>query len=88
MKMNISDFEKMRVDIIESGESAENKSLALTCLSQEIRRCAWNPHAHKTAHALARDCDEVAASLVGGSVNPAPRFDALVSNGIIHGPIK
>lgn len=86
--MELSDFENKKDAILNSKDSAEDKSMALTCLSQEIRRCAWNPHAHKTAHLLAQSCDEKAAKLVGGSVNPAPRFDALVSGGIIHKAIK
>lgn len=86
--MKISDFENKKDAILNSKDSAEDKSLALTCLSQEIRRCAWSPHAHKTAHTLAADCDRKAAQLVGGAVNPAPRFDALLSNGIIHKAIK
>lgn len=86
--MKVSDFEQKRAEILNSRDSAEDKSLALTCLSQEIRRCAWSPHAHKTAHTLAAECDEKAARLVGGAVNPAPRFDAIVSGGIIHKAIK
>jgi hypothetical protein len=86
--MTISDFEQKKAEILNSRGSAEDKSLALTCLSQEIRRCAWSPHAHQTAHSLAAECDKKAAALVGGSVNPAPRFDSFESGGIIHKAIK
>jgi hypothetical protein len=86
--MKVSDFENKKADILNRKDSAQEKSLALTCLSQEIRRCAWSPHAHKTAHSLAAECDKKAASLIGGSVNPAPRFDSFESGGIIHRAIK
>jgi hypothetical protein len=86
--MKVSDFENKKAQILSGKGNAEDKSLALTCLSQEIRRCAWSPHAHKAAHSLARQCDEAAAKLVGASVNPAPRFDSFESGGIIYRAIK
>lgn len=86
--MKVTDFEQKRNEILGGKETVEDKSLALSLLSQEIRRCAWSPHAHQTAHALAAACDKKAAELVGGSVNPLPRFDAILSGGIIHRAIE
>jgi hypothetical protein len=39
--MKITDFEQKKAEILNSKDSAEDKSLALTCLSQEIH--CW-PH--------------------------------------------
>jgi len=86
--MSLKDFENEFTEIISSRRSEEDKSIALTCLSQQIRRCAWQPHAKQPAYDLARKADEKAAALVGGSVSPAPRFDGFVSGGILHKPIK
>lgn len=101
--MTITDFENKLNEILTNtlSESVEIDDLGntvpaneyraeqLSTLSREIRRCAWEGPATKLASNLAARADQASAQMRGTShVEPLPRFDAIVSGGIIHRAIK
>ena len=76
--------DKVVTDDLGNTEPAnEYRAERCSLLSQEIRRCAWNPEAKAEAWALARQADEKAARLYGSYMSPLPRFESFVSGGHI-----
>lgn len=81
-----------QVEIDEHGATMlahEYRAEQLTLLSQEIRRCVWGNAVKGDAHQLAQLADLWAAKLLRREhTQPAPRFETLVSNGIVHRAIQ
>lgn len=80
----LAEYEQEYQRIVESSASAEQRAESLSYLSLEIRRIAWSWHISRAARNLARRADEDAARLVGGAVNPLPRFGEITSGGVLY----